>query len=63
MADMTSTTALASAMPPSVVTVIVIPYTTIALVVLLAAACGVIAGLVPARRAARLDVLEAIASE
>ena len=55
--------ALASAMPPSVITTVAIPVGTIALIVLIAAACGVVAGFLPARRAARLDVLRAIASE
>jgi putative ABC transport system permease protein len=55
--------ALATAMPPSVITTIAIPSGTIVLIVLIAAVCGVVAGLLPARRAARLDVLRAIASE
>ncbi len=55
--------ALAMAMPSSVITTIAIPGGTIAVIVLIAALCGVVAGLLPARRAARLDVLRAIASE
>jgi putative ABC transport system permease protein len=55
--------AIAVAMPPSVVTTTAMPYATIALIVVIAAACGLLAGLLPARRAARLDVLRAIASE
>jgi putative ABC transport system permease protein len=55
--------ALASAMPPSVITTVAIPGGTIAVIVVVAAVCGVLAGLLPARRAARLDVLKAIASE
>jgi putative ABC transport system permease protein len=55
--------AIAVAMPPSVVTVTAIPFGTIALIVGIAALCGLLAGLIPARRAARLDVLRAIASE
>jgi putative ABC transport system permease protein len=55
--------AIAVAMPPSVVTVIAIPFATIAGIVVVAALCGLAAGLLPARRAARLDVLRAIASE
>jgi putative ABC transport system permease protein len=54
---------LATAMPSSVITTIAIPVGTIALIVVIAAVCGVVAGLLPARRAARLDVLQAIASE
>jgi putative ABC transport system permease protein len=55
--------AIALAMPPSVVTATAIPVGTIALIVGIAALCGLLAGLIPARRAARLDVLRAIASE
>jgi putative ABC transport system permease protein len=55
--------AIAVAMPPSVVTVTAIPVATIAVIVGIAALCGLVAGLLPARRAARLDVLRAIASE
>jgi putative ABC transport system permease protein len=40
-----------------------VPAPQLAAVVLLAAAAGLLAGIVPARRAARLDVLRAIASE
>jgi putative ABC transport system permease protein len=55
--------AAAAAMPASIVTSTVIPATTIATIVLVAAVCGVLAGLLPARRAARLDILQAISSE
>lgn len=55
--------ALATAMPASVVTTIAIPVPTIGVIVVIAALCGIVAGLLPARRAARLDVLQAIASE
>lgn len=55
--------ALAVAMPPSVVTTTAIPTGTIATIVVAAGICGLLAGLLPARRAARLDVLRAIASE
>jgi putative ABC transport system permease protein len=55
--------AAAAAMPASIITSTVIPVTTIATIVLVAAVCGVLAGLLPARRAARLDVLQAISSE
>ncbi|MGK2950391.1 MAG: ABC transporter permease [Acidimicrobiales bacterium] len=54
---------LAAAMPPSVVSTIGIPVGTLGIVVVAAAVCGVLAGLLPARRAARLDVLRAVASE
>ncbi len=56
-------TAVAMALPDSVVAGATIPYATLALIVALAAVCGVGAGLVPARRAARLDVLRAMATD
>lgn len=40
----------------------VMPWTQLAVVVVIASACGVLAALLPARRAARLDVLSAIAT-
>jgi putative ABC transport system permease protein len=40
-----------------------IPYTTLAVVVVLAAIAGIVAAVLPARRAAKLDVLRAIVSE
>jgi len=40
-----------------------VPIASLAVVVLLAALAGVAAAVLPARRAARLDVLRAIASE
>ena len=40
-----------------------VPILQLAGVILLAAAVGLLAGAIPARRAARLDVLRAIASE
>ena len=55
--------AIAVAMPPSVVTTTAIPFGTIAVIVAIAALCGLVAGLLPARRAARLDILRAVASE
>lgn len=55
--------AAASAMPESVVTTIVVPVSVLVVVVVQASVLGVIAGLLPARRAAKLDVLHAIASE
>jgi putative ABC transport system permease protein len=50
-------------MPPSVVSVTAVPFATIAVIVGIAALCGLLAGLLPARRAARLDILRAVASE
>jgi putative ABC transport system permease protein len=47
----------------SVVGVFVLPVTRLAIVVVVGAVAGVLAGLRPARRAARLDVLGAIATE
>lgn len=41
----------------------VVPFGQLALIVALAASCGVVAALLPARRAARLDMLTAIATE
>lgn len=55
--------ATAAALPASIVTTTAIPYGTIAVVIVVAALCGIVAGLLPARRAARLDVLRAIATE
>ena len=43
--------------------VLSIPWLRLALFVLLAALAGVLAAVLPARRAARLDVLEAIGTE
>jgi putative ABC transport system permease protein len=54
--------AAAAAMPSSVITTTAIPYGTLALTVLAATICGLVAGLLPARRAGRLDVLRAIES-
>lgn len=55
--------AVAMAMPESVITTIAIPVGTLAVIVVVAALCGVLAGILPARRAARLDVLQAVATE
>lgn len=55
--------ATTAAMPDSIITVIAVPYGTIAVVVVAAALCGVVAGVLPARRAAHLDVLRAIATD
>lgn len=51
-----------SAMPPSLVGELAVPYKTLAIIVVVAALSGIGAGLLPARRAARLDVLRAIGS-
>jgi putative ABC transport system permease protein len=40
----------------------VVPFGQLALIVAIAASCGVLAALLPARRAARMDVLEAVAT-
>ena len=40
-----------------------VPFTSIAIFFVLAAVVGVIAALAPARRASRMDVLQAIATE
>jgi putative ABC transport system permease protein len=49
--------------PGSVISQFVLPYTRLAIVVVVGAVAGVLAALRPARRAARLDVLGAIATE
>ena len=49
--------------PGSVISEFVLPVTRLAIVVVVGAIAGVLAGLRPARRAARLDVLGAIATE
>ena len=41
----------------------VVPYGQLGVIVAVAAVCGVVAALLPARRAARLDVLAAIATD
>ena len=43
--------------------VFVVPATSLAVVAVIAAIAGVVAALLPARRAARLDVLGAIATQ
>lgn len=55
--------ATASALPDAAVATIAVPVGTLIIIVLVAAAAGTLAGLAPARRAARLDVLTAIAAE
>ena len=55
--------ATASALPESAVRSVAVPVGTLVGIVVAAAIFGTLAGLLPARRAARLDVLRAIASE
>ncbi len=55
--------AAAAAMPESVITTITVPFGTLVSVAVIAMICGVLAGLLPARRAARLDGLDAISHE
>ncbi|HEX6421221.1 MAG TPA: FtsX-like permease family protein [Acidimicrobiales bacterium] len=55
--------ALVRAMADEGINTFDIPYTTLAIVVLLAAIAGIVAAILPARRAAKLDVLRAIVSE
>ena len=53
-------TAAVAALPDDVIGSVVVPYGTVVYVVLLAALAGILAAVLPARRAARLDVLDAI---
>ena len=53
--------AVVQAMPASFASAVAIPVQPIAVLVVVAALAGVVAALLPARRAARLDVLDAIA--
>jgi putative ABC transport system permease protein len=55
--------ALVEAMADEGLNTLDIPYTTLAVVVVLAAIAGIVAAVLPARRAAKLDVLRAIVSE
>lgn len=55
--------ALANAMPKSIVTTVAVPLPVIAEIGILAVLFGLFAAMLPARRAARLNVLEAIATE
>jgi len=54
--------AVTFALPESFVTTIVVPYNTIVTVLIAAIVVGVVAAIGPARRAAKLDVLEAISA-
>ena len=55
--------ATASALPESAVSAVAVPGGTLVGIVVAAAIFGTLAGLLPARRAARLDVLRAISSQ
>ena len=50
-------------MPESVITTVTVPFGTLVVVAVVAMLCGVLAGVFPSRRAARLNVLDAIAHE
>ena len=52
--------AVTLALPESIVTQLAVPVPSLGALVLIAALCGALAGMLPARRAARLDVLQAI---
>ena len=54
--------AAVSAVPDNVVARVAIPYESVLFIVLVAVLAGIVAALIPARRAAKLDVLEAIAT-
>jgi putative ABC transport system permease protein len=55
--------ALVRAMRDQGFSVFAVPYVQLAIYLVLGAVAGVVAALLPARRAARLNVLEAIAAE
>jgi putative ABC transport system permease protein len=55
--------ALVTAMRDEGLTTFTVPVVSLAVVVVLAALAGVVAAILPARRAARLDVLRAVATE
>ena len=55
--------AAASALPKSIISGVSVPVTTIIVLLVLAALVGVFAAIWPARRASRLDILEAIAND
>jgi putative ABC transport system permease protein len=55
--------ALVTAMRDEGLTTFTVPVVSLAVVVVLAALAGVVAAILPARRAARLDVLRAVESE
>ena len=55
-------TAATVAMPDSVIAGATIPYVALSVIVGLIVFCGIGAGLVPVRRAARLDLLQAMAT-
>ena len=50
------------AMPESIIDTLVIPYPTLAIYAVIATLAGLLAASFPARRAARLNVLDAIAA-
>ncbi len=53
----------AAAMPESVITTLTVPVATLVMIAVVAVLSGIVAGLLPARRAARLQILDAIAHE
>ena len=55
--------AITNALPKNVISGVTVPFGTIIVLLILAAVVGVIAAIWPARRASRLDILEAIAHE
>jgi putative ABC transport system permease protein len=54
--------AAVTAIPDDIVASIAVPYESVLFAILLAALAGIVAAVLPARRAAKLDVLEAIAT-
>ena len=51
---------LSLALPESAITVVTVPVASLVTIAAVAVLCGIAAGLLPARRAARLDALDAI---
>ena len=55
--------ACAAVLPSDIINTVTAPWGTLVILVLIAGVLGIVAALLPARRAARLDVLEAISFE
>jgi putative ABC transport system permease protein len=55
--------AVSIALPDNFISGVTVPYGTLVSLVILAAVVGVLAAILPARRASRLDILDAVAHE